>query len=762
MIVSSCVRGSFDGSVVRHVLGRSTLCLQLIVFVLLLSGCSSDGKNTDPDAGDTDTDTGTLECSDEDDFDESQCPDTYPSSSCVAYVDGDVASSGDGWSWGGAVKTVQEGIDLAHCGATIHGECDQWEVWVKAGTYYIHEGCREHTVRLRDHVALLGGFDGTETSNSDRDWETNVTTLDGRDGPDGENHVYHVVLGADDSVLDGLTVTEGRADHETEQNHQWGGGLKISEDVMNVVNCRFIENQALVMGGGIDSMAASLTVTDCRFEENAAGNGGGVNHWSSSATELKVEDCSFVGNIADVHGGGICAGLGSDEITIEGSLFEGNVAGYSGGGLEISDSTVSFSECAFVGNRITGEGSGDGYSFGGACTIFECEAASFTDCSFEDNESSYAGGALVVQSSSCSVTSCEFENNTAVEYGGGMTSLINDSFEVLNGSFVGNSSMSGGGIYFQQTNVEIVASTFEQNSAARLGGAVSVSDSDVDISDSEFISNITTDEGDEETADIAGGGMLVMNSVAEVNGCLFEDNESLNGGGYFSYGSEEVISDCQFVTNSAQIDGGGYFANGLLTALFEGCLFESNISSRWGGGMIVVGDMSVLGCSFEGNESSMGAGMFNIEGEVEVEGCTFTGNSIVSQSEEYPGTEAAAILNLGTVSTISNCTFWGNTSFDNGVGATIVPWSDPVDDQYDYTTIINSIIWDNEIPALTAIDSSPTVTFSDIEGGYPGTGNIDEDPMFVDPDAGDFCLQAGSPCIGAGDGGVDMGAPCSY
>ncbi len=59
------------------------------------------------------------------------------------------------------------------------------------------------------------------------------------------------------------------------------------------------------------------------------------------------------------------------------------------------------------------------------------------------------------------------------------------------------------------------------------------------------------------------------------------------------------------------------------------------------------------------------------------------------------------------------------------------------------------MIWE-DLPEEIAGGGSPTITYSDIRGLGGGT-NIDEDPNFVDPDAFDFHLLPGSPCIDAGD-----------
>jgi hypothetical protein len=42
-------------------------------------------------------------------------------------------------------------------------------------------------------------------------------------------------------------------------------------------------------------------------------------------------------------------------------------------------------------------------------------------------------------------------------------------------------------------------------------------------------------------------------------------------------------------------------------------------------------------------------------------------------------------------------------------------------------------------------------TYCNVEGGWEGEGNIDADPLFVDPDNDDYRLAAGSPGIDAGD-----------
>ena len=116
----------------------------------------------------------------------------------------------------------------------------------------------------------------------------------------------------------------------------------------------------------------------------------------------------------------------------------------------------------------------------------------------------------------------------------------------------------------------------------------------------------------------------------------------------------------------------------------------------------------------------------------------------------------------GGMPTITNCAIISN-------GQSGISDSTPM--------ITNSIIYYNGIESdFIQIDNNvtATITYSDVQGGWPGQGNIDADPLFADPDNGDYHLksQAGrwdltskgwieddvtSPCIDAGDPATPIG-----
>ena len=92
---------------------------------------------------------------------------------------------------------------------------------------------------------------------------------------------------------------------------------------------------------------------------------------------------------------------------------------------------------------------------------------------------------------------------------------------------------------------------------------------------------------------------------------------------------------------------------------------------------------------------------------------------------------------------MTNCTFSGNSASSGGGGIRNFVSSSP--------TVTNCILWGDSPDEMYDQDSTPSVTYSDIQGGHTGIGNIDADPLFMDGANGDLHLQQGSPCIDAGD-----------
>jgi len=235
----------------------------------------------------------------------------------------------------------------------------------------------------------------------------------------------------------------------------------------------------------------------------------------------------------------------------------------------------------------------------------------------------------------------------------------------------------GGGIYIESSGLTILDCVFVRNSAG-IGGAIAV--------DFTFSSPPPS---------------LV------VRHCVFEDNVSVFGAGAIdTRGTGAVIEDSLFLRNRSTF---------------------RNVDAPIYGGAISVGGVTVVrDCRFSRNEAYSG-GALAAWGE-------FTGLNLLFDGNGADHVGRAAILDGSA--TFRNCTFFDNVATIPG---TVACRDDTgVDCQL---TVVNSILRNGGNEIRAGESAAVSVTFSAIEGGYAGEGNIDANPQFTAGPDGCFYLS---------------------
>ena len=173
--------------------------------------------------------------------------------------------------------------------------------------------------------------------------------------------------------------------------------------------------------------------------------------------------------------------------------------------------------------------------------------------------------------------------------------------------------------------------------------------------------------------------------------------------------------------------GGGGMYNSSGSPRVTNCTFICNASKGWGGGMFNYHSSPTLAnCTFSTNG---GGGMDNDFSNPRLTNCTF-----------YNNNWSAMYCNLGSL-TLTNCTFTGNLG---------VRFGGAIFNQHSSCTLTNCILWGDTPDEIYESQGVTVITYSNIKGSWPGEGNIDADPCFIDAAGGDLRLSSDSPCIDTG------------
>ena len=453
------------------------------------------------------------------------------------------------------------------------------------------------------------------------------------------------------------TLTIFGNNHNINGNGHSGVGVAMGK-TLNIYNVGSMNDDGTVktswngfrdrVGSVVSVVDASLNIYDSVFSDNAMtanstgqGTSGAIK--LQDGAEANITNSYFVNNRNEVNSAGAIGMQDGVKAVINNTVFDSNYAAASGGALYVfGDDSQAGSDVDIIGSTFKNNTTD---AYGGAIALNkEGSTADIESTSFNENIADINGGAISVNANNTlNVTDSIFNKNNAAQSGGAITTA--GTTTITGSTFEGNTS-------------DVVFAT-----AADGGGAIYATGGTLNISgDTTFTSNKTN---------AAGGAINVAAGSATIRDTKFENNESALGGAINAYNDTVVnIYNSEFINNTSTDnstggDDGGAIYN-LGTMLVDGSTFEGNgaddSDTNSSGGAIengAHGTLTVNNSTFTGNTAYQAGAVMTNGGETDITGSTFTGNSAVAAGG------AISTISGGTA-TVTGSTFTGNSAGTNG------------------------------------------------------------------------------------------------
>nr|MBC8399895.1 hypothetical protein [Candidatus Neomarinimicrobiota bacterium] len=248
-------------------------------------------------------------------------------------------------------------------------------------------------------------------------------------------------------------------------------------------------------------------------------------------------------------------------------------------------------------------------------------------------------------------------------------------------------------------------------------------------------------------------GLNILGTTCSMYDAQIDSNER---GIKFSTGEghDLNLNKVNFYNNSIDDIGAGLYidqAPSSSTVTIDSCEFINNSSTNSGAAIFSrSNELWISNSIFRANYTPNGGSAIYVDPNdspgINITDCYFINNT---------GHQNGTTIRTASITNIYNCIF---LSSDGPVIGGVNPYNIE-----NIISITNSIFWNN--PVVSGVWSpldNINIIYSCIENGWPGTGNIDDDPKICDPYSNSFQLSSDSPCVGTGwnnenMGGLDVG-----
>ncbi len=340
----------------------------------------------------------------------------------------------------------------------------------------------------------------------------------------------------------------------------------------------------------------------------------------SGTVTVTLDGLVITRGFAEDDGGGGVYTQGT--LTVTQSTFEDNESG-GGGAIYGADATLSIAESTFTGN----------HAYNGGGIYVWGESLTISDTLFHTNTADYDGGALYSENNVLTLDSVTLRDNEGGENGGAI-SAVNSGDGTLfatRSTFQENRASSlGGAIYNQGAPMTVTHSVFYTNTTGYgHGGAIYALTVPTLLDDLVFSGNATLVESNGGAIYAQNGTLLVNDTTFRLNrtefsgGAIYADHNPLTvtyslfytntsdsgGGAIYTYYSDSGIAHSAFYGNTA-VSGGGALRAGNNTVLLNDVLMERNTASKGGGIHLWVATLDVTSSTFRLNRAGSGGAIY--------------------------------------------------------------------------------------------------------------------------------------------------------